>query len=203
MTTDKLEKETRDRLEIRRVIDEWVFVRDDGNWSALRSLFSSEGRMNTNSATATADEFIAYGKQLRSLGLLSHHFTGPSHIRVNGLKALAQTQATLNVRNVVHDVEVDITCLLRYLDRFVHEEGAWRIQDRQPIYIKDRIDPVVPGTPLVLDQDLLRECPPACRYLVYLGRAKGAPHNPMQRAAFGEPYAQDLYAAAEEWLNPR
>ena len=39
---------------------------------------------------------------------------------------------------------------------------------RQPIYERDRIDPVVPGEVLTLDRELLTSFPEGYRHLVYL-----------------------------------
>lgn len=189
-----------DRLAILQVIGDWVFFRDSGNWDALRGLFARNGRMTTNSTNGSADEFVAYGRNLRSQGLLSHHFPGPSLVRVHGDKAIVQTVATLMARGTVHGVEVDIWVLLRYLDRFVREDGLWKIEDRHPIYIKDRMDPVVPGRAIEIDHDLLAQCPDGCRYLIYLARANGVPASPIVPTAIDTPAAEALLAIADTWL---
>lgn len=190
-----------DRIAILQVISDWVFFRDSGYWDELRGLFSKEGRMTTNSTTGTADEFVAYGRELRSMGLLSHHFPGPSLIRVNGKKAVAQTVATLMTQGPVHGIDVDIWVLLRYLDRFVFEDDVWKIQDRRPLYIKDRMDPVVPGTAIDLDHALLQACPIGPRYLIYMARANGVPASPILPTVLDTPEANEIIAAAEAWLE--
>jgi SnoaL-like domain len=200
MTTKDLQHEHLDRLAVLQVIQEWAFFRDGGDWISLRRSFSLDGKMTTNGGTATADEFINYARGLREKGVLSHHFIGPSLIQLKGDKALVETQANLMVRSKVGAVDVDVWCLLRYLDRVVRSGVAWTIQDRRPIYIKDRMDPVVPGSSITVDPKMLAEGPEGCRYLVYLGRASGAPHNPIERATFNTPYATDLYAAGQKWL---
>ena len=201
MTPTIISQEDIDRQAISRVISEWVFYRDSGMWEKLREQFSAHGRMTTNSTTGTADEFVAYGRTLRGMGLLSHHYPGPSLVQINGDKAVATTLATLMARASVHDVEVDVWVLLRYLDRFVREDGSWKIEDRHPIYIKDRMDPVIPGNPIPIDAGLLAECPPACRYLIYLGRANGAPASPVVPTMLETPGADAVIAAANAWLT--
>lgn len=190
-----------DRHAILQVISDWVFFRDSGYWDELRGLFSKDGRMTTNSTTGTADEFVAYGRTLRSMGLLSHHFPGPSLIRSNGDKAVAQTVATLMTRSAVHGVDVDVWVLLRYLDRFVREHDGWKIDDRHPIYIKDRMDPVVPGTPIDIDHALLQACPAGPRYLIYMARANGVAASPVLPTVLDTPEADRIIADAESWLH--
>lgn len=190
-----------DRPAILQVIGDWIFFRDSGYWDELRGLFSRDGRMTTNSTAGSADEFVSYGRDLRSMGLLSHHFPGPSLIRINGDKAVAQTLATLMVRSAVHGVGVDIWVLLRYLDRFVREDGAWAIQDRYPLYIKDRMDPVVPGTPIEIDHALLQACPDGARYLIYVARANGVPASPIVPTVLDTPEAKEMITSADAWLH--
>ena len=190
-----------DRLAILQVIGDWVFFRDSGYWDELRGLFSENGRMTTNSTAGTADEFVAYGRNLRSMGLLSHHFPGPSLVRINGDKAVAQTVATLMARGAVHGVDVDIWVLLRYLDRLVREPDGWKIEDRHPVYIKDRMDPVVPGTPIDIDHALLQACPTGPRYLIYMARANGVPASPIVPTVLDTPEGDAIIATAEEWLR--
>lgn len=190
-----------DRLAILQLLGDWALFRDSGYWEELRGVFASDGRMTTNSTTGTADEFVAYGRQLREAGLLSHHFPGPTLVRINGDKAIAQTVATLMTRASVHGVEVDVSVLLRYLDRLVREDGAWKIQDRHPMYIKDRMDPVIPGTPIAIDHALLEACPPGCRYLIYMARANGVPASPIVPTVFDTPAADVLIAAAQAWMD--
>jgi hypothetical protein len=200
MQSESPTSNSRDRLAILQVVGDWVFFRDSGDWDALRALFARDGRMTTNSTSGSADEFVAYGRVLRSNGLLSHHFPGPSLVRLHADKAVVQTVATLMVRASVHGVEVDIWVLLRYLDRLVREDDCWKIADRHPMYIKDRMDPVVPGRAIEIDHQLLAECPEGCRYLIYVARANGVPASPIIPTVLDTPAAAALIEAAEAWL---
>lgn len=193
--------DSKDRLLISQVISDWVFFRDGGNWQQLRGLFAADGRMTTNSMSGSADEFLDYARGLRSKRLLSHHFPGPSSIQVNADKAVVQTLAMLMTGAPVNGVDVDIWVLLRYLDRFVREDGAWKIQDRHPMYIKDRLDPATPGTTIQIEQTLLNECPQCCRYLIYMARVNGAPASAVVPTEFGTPAAEQMISAAEIWLR--
>ena len=189
-----------DKRAITQVIHDWVFYRDNGRFEDLKTLFARDGRMVTNSASHNVQEFAAYGKTLREAGFLSHHFTGPSQIRIRSDKATVETQATLMFRSHMGEVEADVWVLLRYLDRFVREGGVWKLLERQPIYIKDRLDPVIPGTTIPIDLELLAQCPPGCRFLIYASRAAGAPPASSEAITFNTPRAEAVYAADEAWL---
>ena len=56
----------------------------------------------------------------------------------------------------------------RFYDFLEKRDGRWGIVLRQPIYEKDRMDPVTPGAAPVLDKALLEQFPPGYRHLAYL-----------------------------------
>ena len=48
-------------------------------------------------------------------------------------------------RAPLHGVLVDVVCVGRFYDFFEKRDGRWAIVRRQPIYEKDRLDPVDPS----------------------------------------------------------
>jgi hypothetical protein len=70
---------------------------------------------------------------------------GGGRITVTGKRAIAQTKMTIMQRGAVHDVVCDVTCTGRFYDFLERRAGRWAIVLRQPIYEKDRIDPVDPA----------------------------------------------------------
>ena len=58
-------------------------------------------------------------------------------------------------RGLVHGVLVDVACIGRFYDFFEKRDGRWAIVLRQPIYEKDRLDPVLPGSVIEFDRDVL------------------------------------------------
>jgi hypothetical protein len=71
---------------------------------------------------------------------------------------------------------------------------------RQPIYEKDRMDPVVPGTPLKLDADLLASFPEGYRHLAYLQSQIGYKIKPNMPGLRGDA-VEALYASGKKWLK--
>lgn len=74
-------------------------------------------------------------------------------------RAVSQVKMTINQRAFVDDVLVDVVCFGRPYDFLEKRDGRWRIVRRQPIYEKDRMDPVDPSGVLSLDPDLLARFP--------------------------------------------
>ena len=75
---------------------------------------------------------------------------------------------TISQRADVDGVRVDVVCTGRFYDFLERRDGRWGVVLRQPIYEKDRMDPVDPSATLALDAALLAQFPEGYRHLAYL-----------------------------------
>ena len=75
---------------------------------------------------------------------------------------------TISQRGRVDGVLVDVLCTGRMYDFLEKYQGRWLVRRRQPIYEKDRMDPVDPSDSVTLDKTLLESFPEGYRYLAYL-----------------------------------
>ena len=71
---------------------------------------------------------------------------------------------------------------------------------RQPIYEKDRIDPVDPSAALALDRDLLLRFPEGYRHLAYLQTRIGY-NVKRDMPGLKGPEVEALYARGAAWLE--
>jgi hypothetical protein len=159
---------TADRLEIRELVENWAVWRDAGDWDRFRTIWFDDGRMMATWTQGTADEFIEMSKAGRAKGINILHFLGGQSVDVAGTRAISQTKMTISQRAVVDDVEMDVVCTGRFYDFLEKRDDRWGLVLRQPIYEKDRMDPVDPGVTLQLDADLLGGFPVGYRHLAYL-----------------------------------
>ena len=63
---------------------------------------------------------------------------------------------------------MDVVCWGRFYDFFEKRDGRWAIVRRQPIYEKDRLDPVDPAASSQLDAGAAAGFPEGYRHLAYL-----------------------------------
>jgi hypothetical protein len=188
-----------ERLTIREMVENWVLWRDALQWKEFRSLWHDDGRMMATWTQGTADEFIEMSKQGFAKGVRILHFLGGSTIDVRGNRAIAQTKMTISQRARVHDVVCDVVCTGRFYDFLEKRSGRWGFVLRQPIYEKDRMDPVDPSAKLSLDPKLLSSFREGYRHLAYLQTQIGYTIK-MDMPGLTGPEVEALYVRGASWL---
>jgi hypothetical protein len=157
-----------DKLAIVEVVHNWALWRDAGDWERFRSVWHDDGWMTATWFQGPAEEFIKVSKAGFEKGVSILHFLGGSSVEVKGSRAVAQTKMTISQRGSLEGELVDVVCTGRFYDFFEKRAGRWAIVRRQPIYEKDRMDPVDPSVRIKLDPDLLGSLPEGYRHLGYL-----------------------------------
>jgi hypothetical protein len=195
-----LSRELVERLAIREVVENWALWRDAGDWERFATCWHDDGRMMATWFQGSAADFIKVSREGFERGVSILHFLGGGSIDLAGERAVAQTQMTISQRAKVHEVPVDVVCTGRFYDFMAKREGRWGVVLRQPIYEKDRMDPVDPAATLTLDPDLLGSFPEGYRHLAYLQTQIGFVVKPDMPGLKGAE-VQALYARGKRWLE--
>ncbi len=194
-----MNQELLDRLELRQLIDNWAIWRDAGMWEKFRSVWHDDGRMMATWTQGTADEFIAMNKQGWERGVSILHFLGGVTAEIKANRAITQTKMTISQRGEIHGVTCDVVCTGRFFDFLEKRNGRWGMCLRQPIYEKDRLDPIDPNASLDLDQTLLEQFPIGYRHLAYIQTQVGYEVERNMPGLKGD-RVQELYATGDDWL---
>ncbi len=189
-----------ERMLVRELVENWALFRDAGDWERFRSVWHDDGRMMATWCQADADGFIEASRQGWAKGVNILHFLGGSSIEISADRALAQTKMTISQRASVDGVLVDVVCTGRFYDFIERRQGKWGFVLRQPIYEKDRMDPVDPGVRLCLDATLLARFPEGYRHLAYLQTRIGYEVKRDMPGLKG-PEVEALYARGKAWLT--
>jgi hypothetical protein len=187
-------------LEIRDLVENWAVWRDAADWDRFRTCWHPDGRMMATWFQGTPDEFIDMSMKGFEKGVRILHFLGGTSIDIRGDRAIAQTKMTINQRADVEGTRCDVVCTGRFYDFIERRDGKWAIFVRQPIYEKDRIDPVDPSNPPKLDAERLNAFPEGYRHLAYLQTAIGYKVKPDMPGLIG-PEVEALYAKGARWLE--
>jgi SnoaL-like protein len=191
--------ESEERLAIRDLVENWVVWRDAGDWERFRTVWHDDGRMMATWFQGTADEFIAVSREGFERGVSILHFLGGTAIDLAGERAIAQTKMTISQRAPVDGVPCDVVCTGRFYDFLERREGRWGIVLRQPIYEKDRLDPLDPSAMPKLDTERLERFPAGYRHLAYLQSGLGFTVKPDMPGLTG-PEVERLYERGARWL---
>jgi len=168
-----IESNLLDRIAIRDLIENWAVWRDAGDWDRFATVWHDDGWMSATWFQGSATDFIKVTKEGWAKGVSILHFLGGTSIDLVGDRAVAQTKMTISQRGPVHGVECDVVCTGRFFDFLEKRAGKWGIVRRQPIYEKDRLDPLDPTAELKLDQAKLKQLPAGYRHLAYIQEAIG------------------------------
>jgi hypothetical protein len=189
-----------DRLAIVEVIHNWTTWRDAGDWERFRTVWHDDGWMSATWFQGPAERFIEVSRAGFERGVSILHFLGGTTVDVKATRAIAQTRMTINQRDTLDGVIVDVVCMGRFYDFFEQRGGRWAIVRRQPIYEKDRLDPVDPAAKLALDARLLASFPEGYRHLAYLQSRIGFKIKTDMPGLKG-PAVEALYARGAKWLQ--
>lgn len=188
-----------DRALIGELVQNWAVWRDAGDWERFASLWHDDGVMMATWFQGPAADFIRVSREGFERGVRILHFLGGTSIDLAGSRAIAQTKMTISQRAAVHGVECDVVCTGRFYDFLEKRDGRWGIVLRQPIYEKDRLDPLHPVDTLRLDAELLGRFPEGYRHLAYVQTTIGYEVKPDMPGLTGPEVAR-LYERGASWL---
>jgi hypothetical protein len=189
-----------DKLAIIETVQNWALWRDAGDWERFGTVWHDDGWMTATWFQGPAQKFIEVSRAGFERGVSILHFLGGSSVDLAGARAIAQTKMTINQRAQVDGVLVDVVCTGRFFDFFDKRAGRWAIVRRQPIYEKDRLDPVDPSANLKLDPALLNRFPEGYRHLAYLQTKNGFAIK-LDLPQLKGPVVERLYAHGRAWLQ--
>ena len=192
-----------DKLLIRELVERWAVWRDAGDWERFATVWHPDGVMMATWFQGPFADFIRVTQEGWDKGVSILHFLGGSAIEVSGERAIAQTKMTISQRGMVEGttgpVLCDVVCTGRFYDFVQRHEGEWKLLHRQPIYEKDRIDPLDPAAAPVLDPKALAGFPEGYRHLAYIQSRIGYKVKldmPMLKVEG----VQELYRRGAAWL---
>ncbi len=191
---------TADKLAIRETVENWVVWRDAADWERFATVWHSDGWMTATWFQGPALKFIEVSREGFNKGVSILHFLGGWTCEIAGNRAISQVKMTINQRAPVEGVLVDVVCSGRFYDFFEKRKERWGIVRRQPIYEKDRLDPVDPSAVLKLDPDLLGRFPEGYCHLAYLQSKNGFNVKAGLPGLRGSA-VEKLYAEGKAWLE--
>lgn len=147
--------------------------RDRGWWDRMRACYAPDSAVRLSWFRGSGEEFVARSREMAGRGDVARHRLGPPVVDADGDRAVAEVPAAIEVRTVLDGVEVDLTSYARLLYRAEVRSGRWLITSLDPVYERDVLTPVVPGTPVPLPS--LEGLRPSYRFLAHVLGTRGYP----------------------------
>jgi hypothetical protein len=188
-----------DREAIREVVNNWVVWRDAGDWERFATVWHDDGWMTATWFQGPASRFVEVSREGFERGVNILHALNGWSCDINGARAISQAKMNIFQRAALDGVLVDVVCWGRFYDFFEKRAGRWAIVRRQPIYEKDRLDPVEPSAVLHLDRATLDRFPEGYRHLGYLQHRNGFTVK-IGLPGLRGPEVETLYAEGQAWL---
>lgn len=173
--------------------------RDRGWWDRMRACYAPDATVRLSWFRGSGEEFVARSREMTGHGDVARHRLGPPVVDVDGPRAVAEVPAAIEVRTELGGVEVDLTSYTRLLYRAEHRSGRWLITSLDPVYERDVLAPVVPGTPVPLGS--LEGLRPSYRFLAQVLGTRG---YPIADDLYGDDRpgeVADLYTTLYAWLS--
>lgn len=143
---------------------------------------------------------MAVSRERRRARGSGFHVINPVRCTLSAERAVVESSGEIHIRPHIHGVECDVVSWGRFFSRAERRNGQWRLASFDSIYVKDRIDPVLPDAEIHLDADKLAAARPSYRHLAYLNRDAAYP-VPDDLPGEDRPDLLDaFYADAERWM---
>lgn len=192
-----------DKLAIIELVGLERYWRDTGEWDAVAECFTEDAVITTTWFQGNAREFALRSKEMAEHGRHSKHPIHPIYVRINGDRALVESRAEIQNRDVLNGVEVDTTQYVRFFSRVERTAVGWRLASFEGIYEKGTIAPVNPNEQVPIDWSEIENSTQRSSYRLWYWsmtrRGYSVPHD-----RIGDDDRERLrafYAAEEAWLN--
>jgi len=174
-------------------------ARDRADWETMHACYWSDATVRVTWFTGTAEDFI--DKSATRKADNGSHVIAPTRVQVVGDRAFVESPGQTLLRPSLDGVAVDVTAWCRFIGLLERRSGEWRLACFDSIYVKDRVDVVVPGESLHLDAEKLAQGRESYRYLTYLNR-QGGFTVPDDLPGVDKPELVDAYYdSIDRWLH--
>jgi SnoaL-like domain len=131
-----------DRQAIRDLVDAWAHYADRRRPAEQAALFTADGTVSVcpgdPSATTPVQRLQGHAELAEAFKVLDNyavttHFNGQSTVTLDGDEANGETYCLAHHIWTENGQRMLLVISIRYLDRFVRQDGEWRFADRQLI----------------------------------------------------------------------
>ncbi len=175
--------------------------RDRGWFEQEAACFHPHSRVHITWFDGPGAEFVQLSRASYDQGIRPSHQLSPPVVHLEGERAVAEVPAEISVIQSFGDDDAYVVSKTRLLYQLERITGSWKISALDCIYNRDTLIPLVQGTSLSIDHDVLRQFRRPFMYLAYHLHQIG-------KSVRDDLYADDqpeqvnaLYESAFSWMR--
>ncbi|WP_402468433.1 nuclear transport factor 2 family protein [Isoptericola aurantiacus] len=177
-------------------------ARDTKDWTALQAAYWPGARVRVTWFDGPIEEFVeASRSSVRPGRVGGFHTIDPVWSEVRADRALIESRGQILLRPLVEGIECDLTSWCRFVAGVERRNGRWRLAWFDNIYVKDRLDPVVPGAVPAVDTELLASSRVAYQWLTYINARRGIRVPGDLPGVDRDDLVEDFWCGARTWLG--
>lgn len=152
--------------------------RDQAWYEQMRECFHEDSWVNMAWFTGSGPDFVAASRGMAGRGDITRHRLYVPMVHSQNKRAVVTMPMNVDMRVMLHDVEVDITTYARAIYRLENRDDRWAITGLSAVYGHDTLAPSMPGQTIPIDNGELAALRPSYRMLTYYFQTRGYQISP-------------------------
>ena len=145
-------------------------------WNEVEDVYHPDAEIHLSWIKGNRDAFIEAGRNRSpTQGSMIVGRLEPILVRVKDERAVATMGCTLSLRTELDGIEVDLDQFTKLLYRAERREGQWTLMSLTGLYERDKLAPTIPGVPLSVDPQKIKEFRKSYRLFSYVHGKRGRP----------------------------
>ena len=139
--------------------------RDLGKWDTMRDCFHPDSIVRISWFNGSGSDFVTGSIDMAKRGMLAKHRLSPVLVTLAGDRAVASLTGIIDIPGVIDNVEVILSAYGRFIYRAERRNNVWRIFSFECIYMRDELNPAIPGQTIAVDPSKVEGLRPSYRNL--------------------------------------
>lgn len=197
---DSFAKEQIDRVAIADLILRERISRDMRRWDDMAACYADDFMIDIAWVKGDGKHFVSESQRMVGQGVRAFHETGPSQIKINGDRAIADTATIIHMIGKIDDIDIDLVSHARMLSRAGRRDGQWLLTGIRSIYLQDMLCPLDPTRVPQVDLSEVEDFPLSYRVMSYMLKRNGLPAWPHLAGMDRPETVLPVFAKEDAWL---
>lgn len=187
-----------EKFNIKELIEFERFCRDQKLWEKMKECFHKDSFVKISWFSGSGYEYIDASQRLKSSG---KHRMYNTLIWLNSNRAIAESTVSIQSRNELDGIAVDLISYLRLHYRVEKRDEVWKVFSVDGIYEKESLVPQYPNSRLHVPEDKLKGYRASYAYLSLIIDKENLDLNSNLPGEDRPELISELYNLSNRWLE--